>query len=125
MGPAGLLPEQPRPFPFRKTTRSRISGWAQKALGDRKLSNKKLGATTRLLALYTAAHTRPDGHLGPAGDDGLDLDRTAAFRTLSPGQVAEHAALLIAADWLSEADTTAHRLHGRLAERAWPLGAPL
>ncbi|GCD32916.1 hypothetical protein OEIGOIKO_00634 [Streptomyces chrestomyceticus JCM 4735] len=98
-----LLPEQPRPFPFRKTTCSRISGWAQKALGDRKLRKKKLGATTRLLALYTAAHTRPDGHLGPAKDDGLDLARTTAFCSLSPGQVAEHAELLITADWLSEA----------------------
>ncbi|KOT63675.1 MULTISPECIES: hypothetical protein [Streptomyces] len=95
------------------------------ALGDRKLRKKKLGATTRLLALYTVAHTRPDGHLGPAGDDGLDLDRTAAFCSLPPGQVPEHAALLIAADWLSAADTTAHRLHGRLAERVRPLGALL
>jgi hypothetical protein len=52
-----LLPEQPRPFTFGKTTRSRISGWAQKAVGDRKLRKKKATATTRLLALYTAAPT--------------------------------------------------------------------
>ncbi|MEU7229900.1 hypothetical protein [Streptomyces chrestomyceticus] len=120
-----LLPEQPRPFAFGKTTRSKISGWAQKVLGDRKIRKKKLGATTRLLALYTAAHTRLDGSLGPAEDDGLDLDQAAAFCALSPGQVAEHAGLLIAADWLSEADTTANRLRGRLAERVWPLAALL
>ncbi|MEU7260943.1 hypothetical protein AB0B21_34830 [Streptomyces rimosus] len=120
-----LLPERPRPFPFGKTTRSRISGWAQKALGDRKIRKKKLGATTRLLSLYTAAHTRPDGRLGPAEDDGLDLNQAAAFCALPPGQVAEHAELLVTADWLSEADTTVHRLRGRLAERVWPLGALL
>ncbi|MFH8753664.1 hypothetical protein ACH4GK_37960 [Streptomyces rimosus] len=121
----GLLPDQPRPFAFGKTTRSRISGWAQKALGDRKIRKKKLGIPTRLLALYTAAHTRPDGHLGPAEDDGLDLARTAAFCSLPPGQVPEHAALLITASWLSETGTTANRLHGRLAERVRPLGALL
>jgi hypothetical protein len=55
-----LLPES-CPFTFGKTTRSKISGWAQKAVGDRKIRKKKLPATTRLLALYTAAHTRPDG----------------------------------------------------------------
>ncbi|MFI2241207.1 hypothetical protein [Streptomyces chrestomyceticus] len=120
-----LLPEQPRPFAFGKTTRSKISGWAQKALSDRKLRKKKLGAPTRLLALYTAAHTRPDGSLGPAEDDGLDLNQAAAFCALSPGQVAEHAGLLVTADWLSEADTTADRLRGRLAERVWPLAGVL
>jgi hypothetical protein len=41
-----LLPEQPRPFPFGKTTRAKISGWAQKNIGDRKLCKKKLGAAT-------------------------------------------------------------------------------
>ncbi|MFF3275971.1 hypothetical protein ACFYWU_34290 [Streptomyces chrestomyceticus] len=120
-----LLPGQPRPFAFGKTTRSKISGWAQKVLGDRKIRKKKLGATTRHLALYTAARTRPDGRLGPAENDGLDLDQTAAFCALSPGQVAEHAGLLVTADWLSEADTTANRLRGRLAERVRPLGALL
>ncbi|GAA0899571.1 MULTISPECIES: hypothetical protein [Streptomyces violaceusniger group] len=50
-----LLPEQPRPFTFGKTTRARISGWAQKVVGDRKIRKKKLGVATRLLALYTAA----------------------------------------------------------------------
>ncbi|SCK07154.1 hypothetical protein YWIDRAFT_00334 [Streptomyces sp. SceaMP-e96] len=74
-----LLPEQPRPFAFGKTTRSRISGWAQKVVGDRKIRKKKLGAATRLLALYTAAHTRPDGLLGRAEDDGLRLDKAAAL----------------------------------------------
>ncbi|WP_372411976.1 hypothetical protein [Streptomyces luteireticuli] len=33
-----LLPGQPLPFAFGKTTRARISGWAQKVVGDRKIA---------------------------------------------------------------------------------------
>ncbi|MFI5634726.1 hypothetical protein ACIA8E_36330 [Streptomyces sp. NPDC051664] len=120
-----LLPERPRPFTFGKTTRSRISGWAQKVVGDRKIRKKKLGATTRLLALYTAAHTRPDGRLGHAEDGGLHLDKIAALCALPPEKVTEHAGLLVTADWLTEADTTQGMLHGQLAERALPLGGLL
>ncbi|WP_306823486.1 hypothetical protein [Streptomyces sp. JJ66] len=94
-------------------------------MGDRKIRKKKLGATARLLALYTAAHTRPDGRLGPAEDGGLDLDQVAEFAALAPGQVAEHAELLVAADWLTEADTTGGRLRGQLTERVLPLGGLL
>jgi hypothetical protein len=120
-----LQPAQPRPFTFGKTSRARISGWAQKVVGDRKIRKKKLGATTRLLALYTAAHTRPDGRLGHAEDGGLHLDKIATFCALPPEEVAEHAGLLVAADWLTEADVAGGRLHGQLAERALPLGGLL
>ncbi|MFD8997760.1 hypothetical protein [Streptomyces abikoensis] len=120
-----LLPEQPRPFAFGKTTRARISGWAQKVVSDRKIRKKKATAADRLLALYTAAHTRPDGRLGHAEDDGLRLDQAAVFCSLPPAQIAEHAELLVAAGWLAEADTTEDRLRGQLAERALPLGGLL
>ncbi|MFE0252368.1 hypothetical protein [Streptomyces sp. NPDC059010] len=120
-----LLPEQSRPFTFGKTTRARISGWAQKVVGDRKIRKKKPGAATRLLALYTAAHTRPDGRLGHAADGGLHLDQVAAFCTLPPDQVTENTDLLIAADWLTEADTAEGRLRGQLTERVLPLGGLL
>lgn len=120
-----LLPGRPRPFSFGKTTRSRISGWAQKAAGDRKIRKKKLSAATRLLALYTAAHARPDGHLGLAGHGGLRLDEAAAFCALPPEAITEHAELLTAADWLTEADTSQGTLRGRLAERILPLGGRL
>ena len=72
-----LLPTAPRPFSFGKVSRARLSGWAQKVVGDRKLRKKKAGAAPRLLALYTAAHIRPDGRLGGAEDDGLDLAEAA------------------------------------------------
>ncbi|MGW1496392.1 hypothetical protein [Streptomyces sp. NPDC002402] len=120
-----LLPEQPRPFTFGKTTRTRISGWAQKVVGDRKIRKGKLGTATRLLALYTAAHTRPDGRLGRPEDGGLHLDQAATFCTLRPEQVAEHTELLVAADWLAEADTAQGRLRGQLTERILPLGGLL
>ncbi|MEU6538362.1 hypothetical protein [Streptomyces sp. NPDC047000] len=122
-----LLPDRPRPFGFGKTTRARISGWAQKVVGDRKLRKKKLGAAPRLLALYTAAHARLEGHLGHPGDDGLSLDRAAAFCGVTPGQVAEHAELLVGAGWLAEAeaDVAGGRLRGQLAERVLPLGGLL
>ncbi|MER7716701.1 hypothetical protein ABTX99_07060 [Streptomyces flaveolus] len=120
-----LLPGEPRPFSFGKVTRARLSGWAQRVVGDRKLRKKKADAATRLLALYTAAHTRPDGRLGGAEDEGLDLGAVAAFCAVRPEDVIEHAELLIAADWLTEADTAGGRLHGRLAERVLPLGGLL
>ena len=120
-----LLPDQPRPFTFGKTTRARISGWAQKVAGDRKIRKKKATAATRLLALYTAAHTRPDGRLGRLEDGGLHLEQVAAFCSLTPEQVAEHAELLVAADWLTETDTAEGRLRGQLTERTLPLGGLL
>ncbi|MFE6157344.1 hypothetical protein ACFQ7F_00260 [Streptomyces sp. NPDC056486] len=121
-----LLPDRPRPFTFGKNNRSRISGWAQKVVGDRKLRKKKATATARLLALYTAAHSRPDGRLGrPDDGGGLPLDEVAAFCTLLPEQVAEHAELLIAADWLTEADIAEGRLRGQLTERVLPLSGLL
>ncbi|MGW5861207.1 hypothetical protein ACWFRJ_03380 [Streptomyces sp. NPDC055239] len=121
-----LLPDQPRPFTFGKNNRSRISGWAQKIVGDRKLRKKKATATTRLLALHTAAHTRPDGRIGrPEDGGGLPLEQVAAFCALTPEQVTEHAELLVAAGWLTEADTAEGRLRGQLTERVLPLSGLL
>lgn len=120
-----LLPEMPRPFAFGKANRSRISGWAQKAVGDRKLRKKKAAPATRLLALYTAAHARPDGHLGPTEDGGLPLDQVAAFCALTPEEVIGQVELLLAADWLAEADMAGGTLRGRLSARVLPLGGLL
>ncbi|MFE9369678.1 hypothetical protein ACFYM2_07880 [Streptomyces sp. NPDC006711] len=120
-----LLPDRPRPFAFGKTSRSKISGWAQKAVGDRKLRKKKLGPATRLLALYAAAHSRPDGQLGPEQDGGLHLDRLSAFCALPAEEIGEQAELLVTADWFSEADTSQDRLRARLSERVLPLSGLL
>ncbi|MFJ9341993.1 hypothetical protein ACIRP0_22230 [Streptomyces sp. NPDC101733] len=120
-----LLPEQPRPFNFGKTTRTTISGWVQKAATDRKVRQEKPGAALRLLTVYTAAHTRLDGRLGHTQGDGIPLDQAAAFCALSPEAVGEHADMLVNADWLAEAQVTQGRLHGRLAQRVLPTGGLL
>ncbi|MCM8552149.1 hypothetical protein [Streptomyces sp. STCH 565 A] len=121
-----LLLDAPRPFSFGKVTRARLSGWAQRTVGDRKLRKKKSGAGTRLLAVYTAAHSRPDGRLGGAGEDeGLGLDAVTGLCGLPPGDVAEHAGLLVAADWLADGEVVGGRLRGRLAERVLPLSGLL
>ncbi|MFC8565598.1 hypothetical protein ACFUIW_07515 [Streptomyces sp. NPDC057245] len=122
-----LLPGAPRPFSFGKVTRARLSGWAQRVVGDRKLRKKKAGAGARLLAVYTAAHSRPDGCLGGAGEDaGLALDAVASFCAVRTEDVAGQAGLLVAAGWLAEeADTGGGRLRGRLAERVLPLSGLL
>ncbi|MFG3248308.1 hypothetical protein [Streptomyces sp. NPDC048187] len=120
-----LLPAETRPITFGKVTRARLSGWAQKVVGDRKLRKKKARAATRLLAVYTAAHSRPDGRLAEriegAASDGLGLDVVASFCALRPEDIAEHAELLVAVGWLTEADTARGKLRGRLGERVLPL----
>jgi hypothetical protein len=82
-------------------------------------------ATRDCRVLDTAAHTRPDGRLGGAEDEGLDLGAVAAFCAVRREDVTEHAGLLITADWLSGADAAGGRLHGRLAERVLPRGGLL
>ncbi|MGH4036028.1 hypothetical protein ACQB60_44835 [Actinomycetota bacterium Odt1-20B] len=120
-----LLPDQPSPLTFGKTHRARISGWAQKIIGDRKIRKKKPSPATKLLAFYTAAHTRPDGRLGPAQDDGLGLEAVAAFCGLPAERIAAHTELLLTADWFTEAGIDGGRLRGQLAERVLPLGGLL
>ncbi|MET9253367.1 hypothetical protein [Streptomyces sp. NPDC003717] len=120
-----LLAAESRPLSLGKVTRSRISGWAQRAVGDRKLRKKKAGPATRLLAVYTAAHSRPDGRLGGDEEDGLPLAPAASFCALRPEDIAEHTELLITAGWLTEANTDGARLRGHLAERVLPLSGLL
>lgn len=120
-----LLPEGPHSLTLGKNARPRVSGWAQKVVGDRKIRKKKLGAATRLLAVYLTAHTCPDGRLGRGATDGLPLDEIAAFCTLPPADIPDHADLLVTANWLTEADVSADHLHGSLTDRALPLGGLL
>ncbi|MFJ2738411.1 hypothetical protein ACIO3O_01960 [Streptomyces sp. NPDC087440] len=112
------------PFGFGKVARTKLSGWAQKGVGDRKLRKKKTPAATRLLALACAAHSSGDGSLG-SGGEGLEAAELAAFCAIDSSQLAEHLDQLVAFDWLAEASLSEGRVTGRLSERVLPFGCPL
>ncbi|MEU5900367.1 hypothetical protein [Streptomyces venezuelae] len=112
------------PFTFGKTVRSKVSGWAQKVISDKKLRKSKAAAATRLLALTLATQTDIYGHLGPTGD-GIDLQALTAQVPASLGELQHHADQLTAADWLTDTAVTGTRLTGQLTERVLPLSCPL
>ncbi|MFF3158980.1 hypothetical protein [Streptomyces sp. NPDC057910] len=61
--------EGPGPFLFGRTTRSKLSGWAQKAVADKNLRKTKSTAATRMLPLVLAAPPSLVRPLGPSGED--------------------------------------------------------
>ncbi|MFE7483744.1 hypothetical protein [Streptomyces sp. NPDC057552] len=121
-----LMPgdEGPGPFDFGRKTRPKLSGWAQRVVGDKKLRKKKTGAATRLLALGLAVRTTTDGRLGPGGE-GVDLAVLTSWCAVEPGELESLVEQLTVADWLEEAATADGRLTGRLTERVLPLSCPL
>ncbi|MFF8917315.1 hypothetical protein ACF08M_29400 [Streptomyces sp. NPDC015032] len=121
-----LVPDKdkPGPFTFGRKLRPKLSGWAQKVVSDKKLRKTRAGAGPRLLALVLAAHSSPDGRLGPGGQ-GAGLDHLASWCAVGPGELAPWADQLAAADWLTEPALTTTRLTGRLTERVLPLTCPL
>ncbi|MEH0474294.1 hypothetical protein QA943_36645 [Streptomyces sp. B21-097] len=112
------------PFAFGKKVRPKLSGWAQKAVSDKKLRKAKAPAGARLLALTLAVRTDVDGGLGPGGE-GVGLESLAAWCPLGPDELPQAVDLLVAADWLAEAALTDTVLTGRLTERVLPLTCPL
>ncbi|MEW2071198.1 hypothetical protein [Streptomyces sp. NPDC007346] len=112
------------PFGFGRKTRPKLSGWAQRVIGDKKLRKKKTGAATRLLALALAVRTSSDGQLGPEGE-GVDLAALTSWCAVAPDELEPLIEQLTAADWLEEAATADGRLTGRLTERVLPLSCPL
>ncbi|MFF6908967.1 hypothetical protein ACFY9Q_23915 [Streptomyces sp. NPDC012389] len=121
-----LMPDEDGkgPFDFGRKTRPKLSGWAQRVVGDKKLRKKKTGAAVRLLALALAIRTTTDGRLGPEGE-GIDPAVLASWCAVDPGELESLVEQLIAADWLEEAAVTDGRLTGRLTERVLPLSCPL
>ncbi|MBT2428093.1 hypothetical protein J7F02_21155 [Streptomyces sp. ISL-112] len=112
------------PFDFGRKTRPKLSGWAQRVVGDKKLRKKKTGAATRLLALALAVRTTTDGRLGPEGE-GIDLAILTSWCAVEPDELEPLVEQLTAADWLEEAAVTGGRLTGRLAERVLQVSCPL
>ncbi|WP_432150264.1 hypothetical protein [Streptomyces sp. bgisy029] len=112
------------PFDFGRKTRPKLSGWAQRVVGDKKLRKKKTGAATRLLALALAVRTTTDGRLGQDGE-GVDLAVLTSWCAVEPGELDALVEQLTVADWLEEAAVTDGRLTGRLTERVMQVSCPL
>lgn len=112
------------PFTFgKKMMRPRISGWAQKAVSNKKLRKARATAGTRLLALTPATRTDESGRLGP-GRKGIALHALATMVPVGPGELQHLVGQLTAADWLTEAALTEAQLTGQLTERVLPLTYP-
>jgi hypothetical protein len=121
-----LMPKvnEPGPFTFGKHMRPKLSGWAQKVVGDKKLRKTKATADVRLLALNLATQTSHDGRLGPFGQ-GLALEPLASRCAVEPGELRALVDQLTTAEWLTDAVITDTHLTGRLTERVLPLTCPL
>ncbi|MER7697635.1 hypothetical protein [Streptomyces sp. NPDC096095] len=121
-----LTPDEgdPGPFTFGRKMRPKLSGWAQRVVGEKKLRKAKTAAEVRLLALALATGVDADGQLGPQGQ-GIGLDVLSSWCDVAPGDLPELVDRLAAADWLAEAAVTDTLLTGRLTERVLPLSCPL
>lgn len=142
-----LTPDEsdPGPFTFGRKMRPKLSGWAQRVVGEKKLRKAKTTADARLLALALATGVTADGRLGPEGE-GLGVEALSSWCAIDPGDLREVVGRLTAADWLTQAvdtdtdsgtdsdsatdtdfDTvlTDTVLTGRLTERVLPLTCPL
>ncbi|MEV1048894.1 hypothetical protein [Streptomyces sp. NPDC049916] len=112
------------PFTFGRKTRPKISGWAQKVVGEKKLRKRGTAAGTRLLALALALGSTADGRIGHEGG-GLGLAGLASWCAVDPADMAALVEQLESARWLADAEVTGTRLTGRLDERLLPLTCPL
>jgi hypothetical protein len=112
------------PFTFGKKMRTKLSGWAQKVVSDKKLRKAKAAAGTRLLALTLATQTDASGTLGPGGQ-GIALNALTAWAPVDSGELQHLVDQLTAADWLTNTALTDAQLTGQLTERVLPLTCPL
>ncbi|WP_103534259.1 hypothetical protein [Streptomyces sp. SM11] len=121
-----LTPDEsdPGPFTFGRKLRPKLSGWAQRVVGEKKLRKAKTAADVRLLALALATGVEAGGQLGPQGQ-GIGLEALASWCAIGSGELPELVDRLSAADWLAEAAVTDTLLTGRLTERVLPLSCPL
>ncbi|WP_236241281.1 hypothetical protein [Streptomyces sp. CC228A] len=112
------------PFTFGRKMRPRLSGWAQKVVGDKKLRKAKAAAGTRLLALALATRTDASGRLGP-DEQGVALTALTALVPVGSAELPSLVDQLTGADWLTEAALTDSHLAGQLSERVLPFTCPL
>ncbi|MFJ6615610.1 hypothetical protein ACIQPT_35625 [Streptomyces sp. NPDC091289] len=121
-----LTPDEsdPGPFTFGRKMRPKLSGWAQRVVGEKKLRKAKTPAEVRLLALALATGAGADGRLGTQGQ-GIAREALVSWCAIESGELPELVERLTSADWLAEADVTDALLTGRLTERVLPLSCPM
>ncbi|MET7390606.1 hypothetical protein ACFYPT_37990 [Streptomyces sp. NPDC005529] len=112
------------PFTFGRHTRPKLSGWAQKVVGEKQLRKKKTPAATRLLSLAVASHAMGDGRLGILGRGILTID-LAAFCAVPASELGSLTDQLAQTEWLRDARTENERLTGTIHERILHLACPL
>ncbi|MDQ0986666.1 hypothetical protein [Streptomyces sp. V2I9] len=116
--------DDPGPFTFGRKLRPRLSGWAQRVVGEKKLRKAKTGADARLLALALATQVYVDGYLGPEGD-GIDLESLVSWCAIAPDALPDLVDRLTTTGWLEEPEMSDGLLTGILAERVLPFTCPL
>lgn len=112
------------PFTFGRHMRPKLSGWAQKVIGEKQLRKTKTPASTRLLALAVASHAIGDGRLGILGRGILTTD-LAAFCAVPALELGPLASQLEQAEWLTNARVDNGRLQASINERMLHLSCPL
>ncbi|MFJ5817375.1 hypothetical protein ACIQGT_26275 [Streptomyces sp. NPDC093108] len=112
------------PFDFGKAMWAKLSGWTQKAIGERTLRKKKAPAAVRLLALACAAHSSTDGRLGPFGR-GLEAEALAGLCAVDSSWLGNLVKQLAAVGWLTDVSVSGTHVSGRLSDRVLALGCPI
>ncbi|HWU06066.1 MAG TPA: hypothetical protein VN520_06685 [Streptomyces sp.] len=112
------------PFDFGKAARAKLSGWTQKAVGERTLRKKKAPAAVRLLALACAAHSSADGRLGPFGR-GLEIETLAGLCAVDSSQLGDLVEQLTVVEWLTNVSVSDTHVSGRLCDRVLALSCPM
>ncbi|OII70040.1 MULTISPECIES: hypothetical protein [unclassified Streptomyces] len=112
------------PFTFGRKMRPKLSGWAQRVVGDKKLRKTKATAATRLLAVTLATWADASGRLGADGQ-GVSLAALTDRVPVDAGELPPLVDQLTRADWVTEAALTDTHLTGQLTERVLPFTCPL
>jgi hypothetical protein len=112
------------PFDFGKAMRAKLSGWTQKAIGERTLRKKKAPAAVRLLALACAAHSSTDGRLGPFGR-GLEAEALAGLCAVDSSRLGNLVEQLTAVEWLTDVSVSGTHVSGQLSGRVLALSCPM
>lgn len=120
-----LLPRPDRTslFTFGKKMRPKLSGWAQRVIGDKKLRQADAPAAARLLALTLATQTSAAGRLGADGR-GIPVEALHDQVPVDQNEMRHLLDLLTATDWLTATVLTDTQLTGQLTERVLPLTCP-